>query len=114
MIANFFMFLIILVTLPISAQAVPSNDLRVTLQSSLISLDPGGIQDSQSLQVSRQVNCQFVRSQGSVFVLDAAESIKYLTPLKIILKINNKAKFHDGTPVTARDALASFNYIKES
>ena len=90
------------------------NELRVTLQSSLISLDPGGIQDSQSLHVARQVNCQFVRSQGAVFVLDAAESIKYLTPLKIALKINNKVRFHDGTPVTAKDALASFNYIKTS
>lgn len=89
------------------------NELRVTLQSSLISLDPGGIQDSQSLMVSRQVNCQFVRNQGSTYSLDAAESIKYVTPLKIILKINKNAKFHDHSPVTAEDVLASFNYIKE-
>src|SRR3990167_3841873 len=88
--------------------------LKITLQPSFISFDPGGIQDSQSWVVSRQVNCQLVRSQGSIFVLDAAESIKYITPLKIILKISNKAKFHDGTLVTAGDALASFNYIKQS
>ena len=88
--------------------------LRVTLQASTVSLDPGGIQDSQSWVVSRQVNCQLVHSQGSTFVLDAAESIKYITPLKIILKLSNKAKFHDGTLVTAKDVLTSFNYIKES
>jgi ABC-type oligopeptide transport system substrate-binding subunit len=64
--------------------------------------------------VSRQVNCQFVRSQGSMFVLDAAESIKYITPLKIMLKISDKVTFHDGSPVTAEDVLASFNYIKKS
>jgi len=88
--------------------------LRITLQPSVISLDPGGIQDSQSWVVSRQVNCQLVRSQGSIFVLEAAESIKYINPLKIILKINNDAKFHDGSPVTAEDVLASFDYIKRS
>jgi ABC-type transport system substrate-binding protein len=95
-------------------RANDNRELRVTLQSSLISLDPGGIQDSQSLMVSRQVNCQLVRSQDSVFVLDAAESIKYITPFEIILKLNNKVRFHDGSPVTAEDVLASFNYIKES
>lgn len=111
------LIIFIAVTSVISTQTYAEskiNELRVTLQSSLISLDPGGIQDSQSLMVSRQVNCQFVRSQGSVFVLDAAESIKYVTPLHIILKINDKVKFHDGSPVTARDVLASFNYIKVS
>lgn len=89
------------------------KELRVTLQSSEISLDPGGIQDSQSLFVSRQVDCQLVRNQGSIFVLDAAESIKYLTPLKIIIKISDKSKFHDGSPITSEDVVASFNYIKE-
>ncbi len=91
-----------------------TKELRITLQPSLISLDPGGIQDSQSWVVSRQVNCQLVRSQGSIFVLEAAESIKYLNPLKIVLKISNNAKFHDGSPVTSEDVLESFNYIKES
>ncbi|HLB43299.1 MAG TPA: ABC transporter substrate-binding protein [Gammaproteobacteria bacterium] len=90
------------------------KELRVTLQTSVISLDPGGVQDSQSLFVSRQVNCQLVRNQGSIFVLDAAESIKYITPLRVVLKINNKAKFHDNTLITAEDVIASFNYIKES
>ncbi|MEO8401043.1 MAG: ABC transporter substrate-binding protein [Gammaproteobacteria bacterium] len=91
-----------------------NEPLRMTLQPSVISLDPAGVQDSQSWIVSRQVNCQLVRSQGSVFVLDAAESIRYITPLKIILKISNKARFHDGSPVTSDDVLASFNYIKKS
>jgi hypothetical protein len=44
------------------------KELRVTLQPSVISLDPGGVQDSQSLFVSRQVNCQLVRNQGPTFI----------------------------------------------
>ncbi len=90
------------------------DELRVTLQSSLISLNPGEIQDSQSLLVSRQVNCQLIRNQGSFFVLDAAESIKYISPLKVIIKLNDKAKFHNGMPVTSYDVVASINYIIKS
>src|SRR3990167_4476995 len=92
----FFIVAFFLSIVPVVTKANSTNkELRVTLQSSMISLDPGGIQDSQSWVVSRQVNCQLVRSQGAIFVLDAAESIKYITPLKIVLKISNKAKFHD-------------------
>lgn len=90
------------------------KEIRVTLQSSKITLDPGGVRDTQSLFVSKQVNCELVRSEGSAPVLDAAESIKYLSPLKFRIKIKNDAKFHDGTPVTSKDVLASFNYIKKS
>jgi len=100
------------------SNAVKANEndkkLIVTLQSSTITLDPGGVQDSQSLFVSRQVNCQLVRNQGPRYVLDAAESIKYIDSLKIMLKINGKARFHDGSAITADDVLASFEYIKES
>ena len=99
---------------PVATMADLKKELKVTLQSSVISLDPGGVQDSQSLFVSRQVNCQLVRNQGSIFVLDAAESVKYITPLKIVLKIKNQARFHDGTSITAEDVVESFNYIKES
>lgn len=108
---------IILITslLSVVARANSSADpIRIPLRAVTITLDPGGIQDSQSLFVSRQVNCQLIRNQGSDFILEAAESIKYITPLKILLKINKNAKFHDGSPVTSKDVLSSFNYVKES
>src|SRR5690349_6439996 len=110
-----FIMIIILFIVPVLSRAASNNnELIVTLQSSLISLDPGGIQDLQSLQVSRQVNCQIVRSQGAIFVLDENKSIKYITPLKIIIKISNTTKFHDRTPVTTQNTLASFSYIKKT
>lgn len=105
------------VSIIIMNSAFAKNDnrpIRVTLQSSAITLDPGGIQDTQSILVSRQINCQLFRSEGATFVFDAAESAKYVSPLRLVLKLNKNAKFHDGTLVTAEDVLASLNYIKSS
>ena len=91
-----------------------NDELRVTLQKSKITLDPGSVRDSQSLFISRQVDCELIRTQGSAYVLEAAESINYITPLKIRIKINDKFKFHDGSSITADDVLASFEYINKS
>lgn len=104
----------LLINIDFDAKANSKGELNVTLQSSIISLDPGGIQDAQSLFVSRQVNCQLVRSQGSNFTLEAAESIKYVTPENVMLKISNTAKFHDGSQIKSEDVIASLNYIKKS
>ena len=70
-----------------------NNEIRVTLQKSKITLDPGNVRDSQSLFISRQVDCELIRSQGSTYVLEAAKSINYITPLKIRIQLNNKIKF---------------------
>lgn len=90
------------------------GELHIPLQASSISLDPSYVQDVPSLFVSRQINCQLIRNNGSVFYLEAAKSVRYVTPLQIIIKINDSAKFYDGSPVTASDVVASFNYIKKS
>lgn len=85
--------------------------LKVTLQASEITLDPGGIQDSQSLFISRQINCQLFRNEGATYVYDAAESVKYQSPTRLLLKISDHAVFYDGSQVTARDVVSSLNYI---
>lgn len=78
------MLIIVFMFLIFADTKANKRELRITLQPSTISLDPGGVQDSQSLFVSRQVNCQLVRNQGSTYIFDGAESVKYITPLKII------------------------------
>lgn len=91
-----------------------SDRLRIPLQTASVSLDPSHVQDASSLFVSRQINCQLVRSQGSIYKLEAAKSIEYISPLEIMIKLNDNAKFYDGTPVTSNDVLASFNHIKDT
>jgi ABC-type transport system substrate-binding protein len=86
--------------------------LQIPLNAKFISLDPRYMQDVSSLLVSRQINCQLIRNQGGVYSLEAAKSIKYYTPLKILIEIDKNKKFADGSRVTANDVVASFNYIK--
>src|SRR5271166_2113967 len=91
-----------------------SDVLKIPLQTASVSLDPSHIQDTSSLFVSRQINCQLVRSKGSIYKLEAAKSIEYISPLEIRIKISDNATFYDGTPVTANDVVASFYYIKKT
>lgn len=93
---------------------IDENGLTVPLPVSKISFDPTHIQDVASLFVSRQINCQLVRNQGSVFTLDAAKSIKYISPLEIQIELNKSAQFNDGSPVMAQDVAASFGHVRKS
>ena len=88
--------------------------LKIPLNAAKVSLDPSGIQDRSSLFVSRQVNCQLVRSYGSIVKEEAAESIQFETPTKIAITIKKQAKFQDGSPVTAEDIVASLNHLRKS
>jgi hypothetical protein len=88
--------------------------IKIPLQTNSISLDPAHVQDLPSLFVSRQINCQLIRNEGSIFKNDVAKSIQYLSPRVILITLNPDAKFHDGSPVTAQDVYASFQYIRKS
>ncbi len=46
--------------------------------------------------------------------LEAAESIHWVNPTKISIKIKNDITFHDGASVTAEDVAASFYHLKYS
>ena len=88
--------------------------LNIPLHAAKVSLDPTGVQDRSTLWVSRQINCQLVRNQGGTLKPDLATTIKYLTPLKIAIGLNRRLHFQDGSSVTAKDVVASFNYLKHS
>jgi len=98
----------------INANAFPEKQLNIPLHSGTISLNPSDVQDISSLWVSRQINCQLFRMRSSRIVPEAASSVKYINPTKILIHLNPKATFNDGSPVTASDVVASFMFIKKS
>lgn len=87
--------------------------LRVPLHASMISLDPSKVQDISSLWVSRQINCQLVRMNKGIPTLEAAESINYITPVLLDVKVKQNIHFSNGSELTAEDVIASFNYLRE-
>lgn len=108
-------YLIILAIIIFMSSSIYADDvIRIPLRIASVSLDPSQIQDSSSLFVARQINCQLVRNQGSVYVFEAAKSIKYISPLEVIVKLNDNVTFYDGSPIISDDVVASFNYVKRT
>ncbi|MCW5589339.1 MAG: hypothetical protein KIT27_06705 [Legionellales bacterium] len=87
--------------------------LTIPLGNNKVSLDPSYALDVLSLFVARQINCQLIRNQNGNYKLEAAESLKFISPTELQIVLNKNAKFTDGSPVTTYDVLASFNYIKK-
>ena len=90
------------------------NVLNIPLHAATLSLNPTGVQDRSALWVSRQINCQLVRFKGGASELEAAKSIQYISTDKIEVILNNKSHFQDGSPVTAEDVAASFDFLRQS
>jgi MarR-like DNA-binding transcriptional regulator SgrR of sgrS sRNA len=97
-----------------SLASTTSNEILIPLSTSKISLDPTYVQDTASLWVARQVNCQLFRLKGKTAELEAAQSIRYLSPTSVQIELAEGIRFHDGTPVLADDVVASFDYLKKS
>ena len=110
----FIFYIYITQALSLSLTTHDRPTLRIPLQVSAILFDPSGVQDTQSIFVSRQISCQLIRNQGYYFELEAAESVKYITPLKIVITLKKDVLFHDGTLVKSQDVISSLDYIRKS
>lgn len=88
--------------------------IRIPLSASLVSLDPTGVQDANSLLVSRQLHCQLVRMKGRDAVPEAAETIQFLGPTRIRMRLRQDLAFSDGRRVGSKDVVATFQLLKDS
>jgi hypothetical protein len=88
--------------------------VRVPLASSKINLDPTKLYDQSSLWVARHIHCQLTRKQQGKIILEAASKLDYLDPRRLRVRLGDDYRFHDGSPITAADVIASFNFLKES
>lgn len=98
-------------TLSLSANAF-ARDLVIGLAAGLTGVDPHWHNNGQN-------NSNASHVFETLMVIDAkgnlkpglAKSWKALTPTKHELKLRTDVKFHDGTPFTAKDVVASFNRV---
>jgi len=91
---------------------VYAQSIKIPLRSTYITLEPYKLQDISSLWVSRQINCQLIRKHGREPTLEAASSLKYVSPLILNIKLKKGVLFSDGTQLTAQDVVATFEYLR--
>jgi len=89
--------------------------LTVASPMSISSLDPHGPAsgDRPTITVFQHVFDSLVVREGSDFVPSLATSWEHDDPLVWRFELNSDAKFHDGTPVTAEDVIASQKRLVE-
>lgn len=107
---KFFVFFICL--MGISQAYADEAALRIPIHASFVELDTSQLQDIASLWVSRQIDCQLIRMKSGIPTLEAAESIHYLSPLLIDIKLKQNIYFSNGKELTADDVIATFDYLK--
>jgi hypothetical protein len=86
--------------------------INIPLQTKVLNLNPSGVQDAWSIWVSRQLNCQLVRSEGQDLSFDAAKDAKFTTPTQLVFTLREKY-FADGTRVKAADVIATLEWLKK-
>lgn len=109
---NILIFLLVFATLK-EGVSWANPVVRIPLYASQISLDPTNVQDQSSLWVSRHINCQIIREVGGKLELEAADKVYYKDPLNLIIEIKKGITFNDGSLLTARDVLATFQFLEE-
>jgi peptide/nickel transport system substrate-binding protein len=95
-----------------TSTALSAKNLVIGLAADLTGVDPHWHNHGQN-------NSNAMHAFDSLMVLDAkgninpglATSWKALTPTKHELKLRQGVRFHDGSPLTAKDVVASFNRV---
>jgi ABC-type transport system substrate-binding protein len=87
--------------------------LHIPIYNIGTNLDPGKKESSYSTWVSTQINCQLIRATGSSPILEAADSMKYINPLEISIRLKPGLTFSNNQAVTAYDVVASYSYLEK-
>jgi ABC-type transport system substrate-binding protein len=94
------------------AEVTALRPVQIPLLTSAISLDPTQIMDAPSLLVNQQITCQLMHMQNDQPQLEAAQSVRFLTPTRIEIRLRKNLEFTNGTPVTAEDVVDSIRFLK--
>lgn len=105
--------LLIFISILAMNNAYADSVLRIPVHASVISFDPSKVQDTSSLWVSRQITCQLVRMSGGILVMEAAQTIRYNSPLEIDVQLKPNILFSNGSELTSEDVTATFNYLQQ-
>jgi peptide/nickel transport system substrate-binding protein len=95
-----------------ASAAAPGGDLRVGLEADIAGLDGGFAQDPSTDLVVGQIYEGPMTRKGDEIILWLADSVDNPDPLTYIYHVKKGVKFHDGTPMTADDWVASWEHVR--
>ncbi len=97
----------------LAACSQPATDvLRFGLSSAPVTLDPRYATDATSARINRLLYDQLVDFDAAVQPAPALAEWRLITPTHYRFLLR-PARFHDGTPLTAHDVLATYEFILE-
>lgn len=109
---NLFFIFFFMLTLGVSVQAA---NLKIAYDADPVSLDPMEQLSGATLQISHLVFDPLVRTDSNLnFVPRLAESWEKISPLITRFRLRRGVKFHSGNPMTADDAIWTFNRLRTS
>ncbi len=89
-----------------------ASTLNLSISSNPSKLNPILSNDSASSEISMWLfNGLFKYDKDGKITLDLAKSYKFETPTKLIIKLRENVKWHDGVEVTSKDVLFTYNQI---
>ncbi len=97
-----------------AAPAVGKTDIVFANASDIASIDPHKVSDNTSITMLKHVYCTLLDldNEGNL-IPDLAESYKWTSDTEVVFKLNEKAIFADGTPITANDVKFSLERAKD-
>jgi len=77
------------------------------------SIDPRFAVDANSQYLENLIHCSLIDfdPEGQA-IADLATKWEWTSPTKLLVTLNDKAKFSDGSQVTAKDVVATYGYFK--
>ena len=98
-----------------STPDAPPNTLRIALEDAPRTLDPRFVSDAHGQRISRHLLYNSLVQHGFdlLYTPDLAESWSQPDPATYVFKLRTNVTFHDGTPLTAEDVVATFNFLMD-
>ena len=103
---------VVILALFISACEKPSpQHIRFGLSSAIVTLDPRFATDATSSRLCRLIFDSLVRFDEAFRPVPSLATWRRETPTRYVFALRNDGQFHDGSPLTAADVVATYRSI---
>lgn len=102
---------LLLLLLLVACSSPPADSLRFGLANAPVTLDPRFATDAASERINRLLYQRLVDFDAALMPVPALADWQQLSPTHYRFTLRGDNRFHDGTPLTARDVKATYDYV---